>query len=138
MPIYDGIVTVDDHEVPVIVEIDGDQIRMSAGGREVGTWSADECEISHVTESRYAISAEDEILEFVPNQPSLFAAVVDRGREHTVTTAPVIEDPEPEKVEDKPSVAEAPPPKPLTMGLFYGLCFITAVLACWALISFFL
>ncbi len=34
-----------------------------------------------------------------------------------------------------PKPAEAPPPKPLTMGLFYALCVITAVLAIWSLIT---
>jgi hypothetical protein len=88
-----------------------------------------------VSDSIYSITAEDETLRFVPNQPSLFAAAVNDGTRHAV---PVVgssfeTDPEPEPVATRDR--EAPPPKPLTMGLFYALCLVTAALALWSLVS---
>jgi hypothetical protein len=135
LPIYDGVVTLDDSDVPVVVELGDDHVRMSASGTEIGEWPSDECHIAHVSDSIYSITAEDETLRFVPNQPSLFAAAVNDGTRHAV---PVVgssfeTDPEPEPVATRDR--EAPPPKPLTMGLFYALCLVTAALALWSLVS---
>lgn len=158
---YDGVVTIADDDIPVIVELDESRIRMSAGGTEIGEWPTDECQISHVSESTYSISAENETLRFVPNQPRLFAAAVNGGVidaapapssstiEVPAPAAPetpselLAESPVPEAVAvpappPAPVVGterEAPPPQPLTMGLFYALCVLTAGLAVWSLIS---
>ncbi|MGH3649666.1 MAG: hypothetical protein ACRDU9_03075 [Acidimicrobiia bacterium] len=129
MAIYDGVVTLADDEIPVIVELDEERIRMSASGTEIGEWRTDECTIVHLADSMYAITAEEESLHFVPNQPSLFAAAVSGG-EPLVTKPP---SPEEEKASDGPR--EAPPPQPLTMGLFYALCLVTLAMAAWALVS---
>ena len=134
MPIYDGVVTLDESDVPVVVELDADHVRLSASGTEIGQWPATECHIAHVTDSIYAITAEDETLRFVPNQPSLFAAAVNGGTGH----GPDADSPSDTATEwDRPaiSVREAPPPKPLTIGLFYALCVATAALAVWSLVS---
>lgn len=131
MAIYDGFVNLAGDEIPVSVELDENHVRMSAGGAEIGHWPADECDITNVENSVYTITAEDETLRFVPNQPSLFAAAVN-GAEATVVAAA----PEPEREPEAVGVMrEAPPARPLTMGLFYALCVTTAVLAIWALIS---
>jgi hypothetical protein len=134
LPIYDGVVTLDESDVPVIVEVDHDHVRLSASGTEIGQWPANECHIAHVTDSIYSITAEDETLQFVPNQPSLFAAAVNGGSRHAGSLAGPKETPT--ETED-PAVGrrEAPPPKPLTMVLFYSLCVATAALAVWSLIS---
>ena len=131
MAMYDGVVTLADDDVPVIVELDDDYVRMSAGGTEIGHWPVDECLITHVENTTYAITAEDETLQFVPNQPSLFASAVNGAPKTTAAVAgPSAPDPAPPD-----GVREAPAAQPLTMGLFYALCLITAVLALWALIS---
>lgn len=160
MPMYDGVVTIADDDIPVIVELDETRIRMSAGGTEIGEWPTDECQISHVSESTYSISAENETLRFVPNQPRLFAAAVSGGSagDPPAPSSPTIEvpasaapetrseplpaSPVPEAVAvPAPALApvgterEAPAPQPLTMGLFYALCVLTAGLAVWSLIS---
>ncbi len=127
---YDGVVTLADEDVPVIVELDEDSVRMSAGGTEIGRWAADECQISHVENTTYAITAEDETVRFVPNQPSLFAAAVNGARDTTAVAMPPVPDTGPFD-----GVREAPPARPLTMGLFYALCVTTAALALWAVIS---
>lgn len=157
---YDGVVTIADDDIPVIVELDETRIRMSAGGIEIGEWPTDECQISHVSESTYSISAENETLRFVPNQPRLFAAAVNGGviEAAPAPSSPTIEVPAPPAPETRseplpappvpeavavpaPAPApvvterEAPPPQPLTMGLFYALCVLTAGLAVWSLIS---
>lgn len=160
MSIHDGVVTVADDEIPVIVELNGERIRLSASGREIGDWHNDECQISHLTDVTFAIHAENEVLEFTPNQPNTFAAAVNGG----MTLEPRLEPepgPQPEpglpqepelpresevrhepEVERSPDATaashgarEAPPPKPLTMGLFYALCAATAGLAIWSLIN---
>ena len=148
---YDGVVTIADDDIPVIVELDETRIRMSTGGTEIGAWPTDECQISHVSESTYSISAENETLRFVPNQPRLFAAAVNGGV-IDATPAPAAPETRPEALPESPvpeAVAvpapapapvvgterEAPPPQPLTMGLFYALCVLTAGLAVWSLIS---
>lgn len=132
MAIYDGVVTIADNDIPVIVELDEDHLRMSAAGTEIGHWPIAECEIAHVGDSVYTITAENETLRFVPNQPSLFAVEV-----NGTTDLPAVAMAPPSDAEAEPAdgVKEAPPAKPLTMGLFYALCLVTVALAVWALIS---
>ena len=131
MSIHDGVVTVADDDIPVIVELDDERIRLSAAGTEIGEWRSDECQISLVSDSTYTIRAENETLRFTPNQPSIFAAAVN-GAIHEppdVNPGPV---PEPGPTDP---VRVAPPAKPVTMGLFYALCAATVGLAVWSLIS---
>lgn len=130
LAIYDGVVTVADDDIPVIVELDDRLLRLSAAGTEIGQWATEEVSIVHVGDTVYTITAEDETLRFVPNQPALFAAAVNGNSERSAV--PVPPPPEPVPVA---AVREAPPPKPLTMGLFYALCLTTAALAVWSLIS---
>lgn len=135
MPIYDGVVTLDESDVPVVVELGDDHVRLSASGTEIGEWPADECHIAHVTDTIYSITAEDETLRFVPNQPSLFAAAVNGGTKHAI---PVVGSSPEADLEREPVATrdgEAPPPKPLTMALFYALCLVTAALAVWSLVN---
>ncbi|HWB88310.1 MAG TPA: hypothetical protein VG872_03780 [Acidimicrobiia bacterium] len=131
MAIYDGVVTLADDEIPVIVELDEQHIRMSAAGTEIGEWRTEDCQIVHLSDSTYAITAEDESLQFVPNQPALFAAAVGRDRSPSVARAPAPE--EPEQTGEAPR--EAPPAQPLTMGLFYALCVVTMAMAVWSLVT---
>lgn len=134
MAIYDGVVTLADDQVPVIVELDDEHVRLSASGTEIGQWRADECRIDPVDDTTYTITAEDETLEFVPSQPRLFAAALN-GVSEEATEPPVHHvEPGPEPVSTT-NVSDAPPAKPLTMGLFYALCLVTAVLAIWSLIT---
>jgi len=140
LPTYDGVVTVAGDDIPVLVVFDGDSIRMSASGTEIGEWRADECQINHLGDTTYTITAEDETLQFVPNQPTLFAAAVNGGigkvvapgrpdRGHHVGPS------DPERQVRPSDPVEAPPPTAVTMALFYGLCALTAGLAMWSLIS---
>ena len=134
MAIYDGVVTLADDQIPVIVELDDEHVRLSASGTEIGHWPADECRIDHVDDTTYTITAEDETLEFVPSQPRLFAAALNGTAEEAIETPVHHAEPEAEPVPSA-KTAEAPPPKPLTMGLFYALCVVTAALAIWSLIA---
>jgi hypothetical protein len=134
MPIYDGVVTLDETDFPVIIELAGSHVRMSASGTEIGEWTSDECHISLLSDTVYAITAEDETLQFVPNQPTLFAAAVNGGLGNGSQVAEPFGRPSPP---DPATVAwrEAPPPKPLTRALFYALSLATVALAVWSLIS---
>lgn len=137
MPIYDGVVTLDETDVPVIIELAGSHVRLSASGTEIGEWTSDECHIALLGDKVYAITAEDETLQFVPNQPSLFAAAVSAGvgKEPPVAQSVVA----PADAEQGANAErEAPPPKPLTKTLFFALCAATVALAVWSLISIFL
>jgi hypothetical protein len=131
LPIYDGVVTLDDQIIPVMIEVDEEHVRLSASGTEIGEWPAAECLISHLGDSAYSITAENETLTFVPNQPALFAAAVNGTSGHHVAMPP--EPPSPPLAKD--GVQEAPPPQPLTVGLFYALCVLTVALGLWALAS---
>lgn len=135
MSIYDGVVTLNENDVPVMVELGDDHVRLSASGTEIGEWPSDECHIAHVTDSIYSITAEDETLQFVPNQPTLFAAAVHgNGRDQTPAARAPAET-EAEREAPVTGNREAPPPRPLTMVLFYALCVGTAALALWSLVS---
>lgn len=133
MPHYDGVVTIADDDFPVIVELDDELIRLTSSGTEIGQWHADDCEITRVGDSTYTIKAENEVLEFVPSQPALFAAALNGDPQPEVVTAPRLATAPIDGGTD--ALPDAPPPKPLTMGLFYGLCVLTAALALWSLIS---
>lgn len=142
MPIYDGVVTLAEADIPVIVELDNGHVRLSASGREIGQWPLKECEIVHLEDSTYTISAENETLRFVPSQPSLFGAAVDDGRRHMEAREEATAPPHPEPTEepsdevvDDDGISEASPPRPLTVTLFYALCVLTAGMGVWALIS---
>lgn len=131
MAIYDGVVTLAEDEIPVILELGESHVRLSASGTEIGEWASDECQIAHVDDTTYTITVEDEILEFVPNQPGLFASAVNSDAEGAALPLPPAQ-PLPTQSD---GIEEAPPAKPLTMGLFYALCLLTAGLALWSLIS---
>lgn len=135
MSIYDGVVTLDESDVPVIVELDDEHVRLSASGTAIGEWPSDECHIVHVTDSIYSITAEDETLQFVPNQPSLFAAAVNGNGPDPAPSAGAPAQAQVEREAPATGKREAPPPKPLTIGLFYALCLATAALAVWSLVS---
>lgn len=134
---YDGVVTLAGDDIPVIIAIDSDHVRLSASGMEIGDWPASDCRITHLADSTFSITAENETLEFVPSRPSLFAAEVNGGQ----PVPWVGEKPEPEPQipsiaeSDEVAGSEAPPPSATTMVLFYGLCGLTAALALWALID---
>jgi hypothetical protein len=131
LPIYDGVVTLDDQIIPVMVEVGEEHVRLSASGTEIGEWPTTECQITHLGDSAYSITAENETLTFLPNQPSLFAAEVngESGRNVAMPPEPRAE------TSTKDRVPEAPPPQPLTVGLFYALCVVTVALGLWALAS---
>ena len=131
MPIYDGLVTMADTEIPVVVELDDLTIRLSASGTEIGEWTTEECRISHVEDTTYAISAENETLTFVPSQPTLFAAAVENGAAPTRPVRPTND----VATQGPEQIIEAPPPGPVTRGLFYALCAVTMALGVWSLVS---
>jgi hypothetical protein len=142
MSLFDGVVTFDDTNVPVIIGLQEDGISMSSGGAEIGQWSEGEFSIDPTEDGAYAITAENETLRFVPTNPSLFAAGIGVG------VAPPIQQEEshgaPDHAPPRPQAGgelkngEAPAPKTLTRVAFYVLAAITAALGLWALVSLFL
>ena len=146
MTIYDGVITVDDESVAVIVGFEEERLRMSAGGAEIGEWARGDYSIDHDGEGVYTITAESETLRFVPNSPSLFAARLSGTVAPLPLPTPPAGDGEPTSNDvTGPTSAvpkhidkhEAPLPKPTTLVVFYALVGTTAVLGLWALVSLF-
>lgn len=91
MSLYDGVISVKDGEIGVIVAIDGDRVRLSAGGNEIGEWDVDDCLIQRVEDGVFSITAEEESLRFVPNEPTLFQRAVAAEQSNPEPAAPVVE-----------------------------------------------
>ena len=130
MPIYDGVVTIEDDEFHVILGLEDDTVRMSAGGREIGEWGPDECTIVRSEDGTFTITAENETLQFVPNSPTNFAAAMDDGR--LPETIP--DDDEVHTEIDLTLEEELPDPKTLTKVGFYALTAFTGAMGIWALV----
>ena len=140
MPIYDGVVSLDENDIQVILGVDEDRIRLSSGGREIGDWGADECAISDIGGGVFAITAENETLQFMPTSPAMFAAAMNGGSisipEPTAGAAE--EDTPPLDTQPKIALEDGPEPRSVTMFAFYALSATTAALGLWALISLFI
>jgi hypothetical protein len=141
--LYDGVINLDDNQISVIIGFENAGIRMSSGGSEIGEWAEGEYSIDHNGGGVYTITAESEALQFVPNNPRLFAARL--NGEVAPNPEPVAEHSETESVlsEAVEELArpenrdEAPPPKPMTMVIFYALTGVTVALGLWAVVSLF-
>ena len=135
MSIYDGVVTTDEDDVQVILGVDEDKIRLSAGGSEIGEWSAEDCSIDAVGNGTFTITAEDETLTFVPNNPTIFAAAIDGRRVPDQMAEETVEESTESAVVTSIEADQIPDAKPVTMVVFYALAAVTAVLGLWALIN---
>lgn len=141
MTIYDGVINLDNNKISVIIGFEDTRVRMSSGGAEIGDWAEGEYSIDHNGDGIYTITAESETLEFVPNNPRLFAAQLSgeaaaipepvTDQSETEDTVPTTAE-EPARSEDRDA---APPPKPVTRAAFYALSGVTLVLGLWALVS---
>lgn len=129
MTTFDGVVTLEDTDIPVIIGLDDGEVRLVVDGKEVASWAPGECSILGVDDGVYTINAENESLRFVPSDPALFELGVNGA------SAPA---PAEEMLDigaadiDRP---EPPEPRPVTMAMFYGLSALTALLGLWALLS---
>ncbi|HEX6946786.1 MAG TPA: hypothetical protein VF246_05510 [Acidimicrobiia bacterium] len=135
MPLFDGAIQLDDSEIPVILAVEEDRIRLSSSGTEIGEWQVGEYEITPGDRGTYLISADGDTVTFRPFRPEAFARAVG------ITTASA--SPTPAQSTAGPTMAdddhhpEAPPPRPLTRALFLTLAGITALLGVWALLLLF-
>ncbi len=141
MTIFDGVINLDDNQISVIIGFEDSRLRMSSDGKEIGEWPEGEYSIDHNGDGIYTITAENEALQFIPNNPTLFAERLGNGAapvpepvvEDTDTAAASSEDvTEPPRLENRD---QAPPPKPLTRVAFYALTGVTLLLGLWALAS---
>jgi hypothetical protein len=144
VPRYDGIVSLDEDEVEVVIDLDPERVHLRAGDIEIGDWAAGECAIARLGGGVYSITAENQSLRFVPRDPRLFEDGLNHGTGYRLS-APTQEGhdhPRPgrhSKILPPPAASmtetDAPPPKPLTRALFYVLAALTAALGVWALMS---
>lgn len=141
MTIYEGVINLDNNRISVIISFEDAALRMSSGGAEIGEWAEGEYSLDHDGEGVYTITAEGEALEFIPNNPGLFAARLNgevTPIPERVTEQHETENVGPEKVEEsapQENPDEAPPPKPATRVAFYALAGVTASLGLWAVMS---
>jgi len=139
--IYDGVINLGDNQVSVIIGFEDAGIRMSSGGAEIGEWAEGEYSIDHNGGGVYTITAESEALQFVPNNPRLFAARLNGGvpptpevaADHSETESALSESVNELVIRENRD--EAPPPKPLTLVVFYALASVTLALGVWAVVS---
>ena len=115
----------------MILGVEEDRIRLSSGGLEIGEWAVEDCSIAQTDDGSFTITAENETLRFVPNNPTNFAAAMNHGR---------LPDPAADEDIDEVEVVvddtdELPDAKPLTKAAFYVLAAVTAALGIWALVS---
>ena len=135
MSIHDGVVTLEEDDVQVILGLDDDKIRLSAGGLEIGEWSSEDCSIDPAGDGVFTITAENETLTFVPNNPMTFIAAMNGGDlAETTPDQAVNESVEPAVITENES-DQIPDPKPVTKIVFYALATVTGILGLWALIS---
>jgi hypothetical protein len=132
LPIFDGIVTVNEDLVPVIIGVEDDGIRMSTNGTEIGEWPTGEFTIDHRGDGVYTITADNESLLFTPNRPDLFA--VGLGHPVEPDKPPVETGGTSDTAIAAPPGQEAGSPQPITRALFYTLAGTTAALGVWALL----
>lgn len=128
MPTYAGVVTFDDDNVKIVVGLEDDRVRLSAGATEIGDWPLEECSIAETGEGVFTITAENEALSFKPDSPADFAAAIRRSHR---TAEP--EDGSGDGADANTPGRDVSDAKPLTMGAFYVLCGVTVLLGLWAL-----
>lgn len=143
MSLFDGVVSFDDTDVPVIIGLQDDGLRMSSGGAEIGQWGEGEFSINPAGDGTYDITAENETLRFVPSNPSLFAAgvgvaVAPPPPSPKVDETPVVVTPTRAAASGELDNGVAPAPRTITLVAFYSLAVATAGLGLWALVSLFL
>ncbi|MGH8946656.1 MAG: hypothetical protein ACRDVL_10965 [Acidimicrobiia bacterium] len=144
MPRYDGIVSLDEDVVQVIIDLDPDRVYLRAGDLEIGDWAAGECAIAALGDGAYSITAENQSLRFVPRNPRLFQDGLNHGTGYGMSAPPQPgagdhhggrHTKSPPRGAPSVKETEAPPPKPLTVALFYALAAATGALGIWALLS---
>ena len=91
MSIHDGVVTIDEDDVQVILGVEEDKIRLSAGGLEIGEWSVKDCSIDPAGDGVFTITAENETLTFVPNNQTTFTAAMNGGSITDAVPEPPVE-----------------------------------------------
>lgn len=134
LPRYDGVVSIGETDVPVDIDLDTERISMFASGSPIGEWPVGEFEIERLGDGRYGITAENETLEFRPNEPGRFDAALNGeapASGGTVYEAPADNEPATPMVDSD----DVPPPSQITMVLFYALSGMTAAMGLWALMS---
>ena len=126
---FPGHVVLDDDRIDVIIDLTDDTISLSAGQRQVGTWPMSDCIVRPTGLGQWSISAENDTLAFLPNDPAAFA------RSLNGSAAPKTEWDRGRHL--KQSLHQSPPPRTSTLLGFYALSAVTAALGIWALISLF-
>lgn len=136
---FDGIVTLEDAEIPVVVRFDSKVLQLTSNGAHIGEWAPGEYVIDQVADGVYSITAENESLHFIPSQPRHFAEQLTtemRGR-GAVGSMALGRHLAASDMADSTVEAHAPSINPLAKLGFYALSAMTAGLGLWAFVSIF-
>lgn len=121
-----------DGEVEVAISFHDARLRLTSAGEEIGDWERSVYQLSRADTATFVLSAEGDNLTFRPTRPDEFAIAATKGMAAV---------PDPNSRRTKRSMSEpegpdrAPPPRLLTLVLFYLLVAGTVGMAAWALIS---
>jgi hypothetical protein len=141
--IYDGFISLGNGDVDVILGVEDDRVTLCSNGAEIGSWGSDEVSIRYRGSGTYNITAEDETLEFVPNDQDLFAIRFGEISDDPPTPSANGSGRHARERATGPNAAaagsadfeEAPEPGQLTKIGFYALVALTAFLGLWAVVS---
>ncbi|MGH8951846.1 MAG: hypothetical protein ACRDX9_10500 [Acidimicrobiia bacterium] len=128
MTTFEGVATLHDDNVPVMVGLDDEKITLVSGEVSLGEWLAGEYSVVDLGSGAFVIEAEDDSIPFLPDDPGGFARGINRK--------PVPDGaPDPTRSLDTIVIKEGPPPQTLTLIAFWVLAVVTAALGIWAVIS---
>ncbi|MGA7097871.1 MAG: hypothetical protein WB245_09925 [Acidimicrobiia bacterium] len=135
MTTFPGVAKLNEANVPVIVGLDDERIRLVAGDVSIGEWPVGEYSIIDLGSGTFVIEADEDTIAFHPDDPGGFAQGIAPTRIDVVSGSTATEVRQPTPVADVVEIREGPPPGVKTMVGFYALAALTGVLGVWALLS---
>jgi hypothetical protein len=137
MTTFPGVAELNETNVPVIVGLDDERIRLVAGEVAIGEWPIGEYSIIDLGSGTFVIEAADDSIPFHPDDPGGFARGIAPTR-IDVVSGTASSNGARANTSDTVDIREGPKPGVKTMVGFYALVAVTGGLGIWALISLFL
>lgn len=135
MTTFPGVAKLNEANVPVVVGLDDERIRLVAGEVAIGEWPVGEYSIIDLGSGTFVIEADEDTIAFHPDDPGGFARGLAPTRIDVVSGSAASERPHSTVNADVVDIRESPRPGVKTMIGFYALAALTAALGVWALLS---